>query len=789
MNRLFLIGIAYFFLVVPISTLAQDNSAATLRNSGWTITADPTVGEVLINQESLGTLMTHLTLNLSDEHGLHPLRGWTVKAASATRLVIHTSNPATAWQFDLEPNLLKISSTEDNSVITAELPALSDRIPARLLDPTGSPVNWDGTLEVHQGYGGSITHNRSSLPSKNPEIMYFALGQVASPIFHDLFDRKSDIAISFPEPTRMQRDLRNPDLLKLVLPLQGIAVLRLTPDYYKKTLGLPFYTPFDDSEFKTAPIVWSSWTSYYQDVREEDIVRNTDWLATRLQPYGFKYVELDDGYDRDAKGQHYWFENWDTQKFPHGPKWLTGYIKSKGFSPGLWVVPNAYAGAVKDHPDWYVHDKQGRIILDYATPTLDSTNPEVLAFVQKMFHSLDELGFEYYKFDGEHAFSLYAPVVDRTKLHDQTLDLLENYRHRLALIRGVLGPKRFIEGCPAGTPLNGIGYLNSYFNGEDLYGSWQGMYPLFSSINANAFFNHIAAYVMPGEGLELGLPMTVEEATRKRDAEVMAVAKSREDPLMGFGVTDAEARTLVSFVALSGVAYPIASIMPELPEARVHLLQVTMPTLPILPSDLFSRGTEAGWDTFRKVRLEDYIHNFPEILDLKVNSTAVDYDVVGLTNWHSTPAKRQIDLTDKLGLDPNASFVAFDFWNQKLLGVFQRNLSIQIEPHDTRVLLVHPLQQHPQLVGLSRHISGTYSLHELSWDASTNTLRGTSDCVPGDPYSIWIHVPNGFNTPEVSASSANQNISVQKQLDGSSLKLTFKGVSQPVRWEIRFAED
>ena len=35
-------------------------------------------------------------------------------------------------------------------------------------------------------------------------------------------------------------------------------------------------------------MVWSSWTSYYQDVTEQDMVRNTDWIANYLKPYGFQ---------------------------------------------------------------------------------------------------------------------------------------------------------------------------------------------------------------------------------------------------------------------------------------------------------------------------------------------------------------------------------------------------------------------------------------------------------------------------------------------------------------------
>ncbi len=734
-------------------------------------------------------VLEHLEINVSDEQGIHALRGWLAKKSSSTRLLIQASNPTTGWQFEVEPNLLKISSTADGAVLTADLPASQDRILARLLDPQGTPVNWDGTTEVQGNYGGSITRNRSMLPVDNPECMYFRLGQVSSPVLHALFDRTSDIAISLPARSRMQRDPQDLDVLKLVLPIEGNAVVRLTPDYYTKALGLPFYKRFDDSVFKTAPLVWSSWTSYYQDVGEDDMVRNTDWLATHLLPYGFQYVELDDGYDRGEHGEHYWFENWNAQKFPHGAKWLTDYIKSKGLHPGVWLVPNAYAGAVEKHPDWYVRDKNGKIVLDYATPALDSSNPAVLDFVQNMFRKLDDLGFEYYKFDGEHAFPLYAPPVDRSKLHDKNADLIENYRHRLELIRGVIGPKRFVEVCPAGTPLNGIGYINSYFNGDDMYSSWQGMYPLFSAINANAFFNHIAAYVMPGEGLELGLPMTVEEAGRKRGSAVLEIAKIREDPVVGFGVTEAEARTLVSYVALTGVAYPLASVMTELPEQRVRLLQATMPTLPIFPMDLFSRGTEAGWQTFRSTQPDIYIHNYPEILDLKVNSVAGIYDVVGLTNWRSTSTRRVIDPTLKLGLDSEASYVVFDFWNQKLLGIMKHRLSMEIDPHDTRVLLIHPLQQHPQLVGLSRHISGTYSLQELTWDSSKNTLSGTSDSVPGDPYAFWVYVPEGVRLLHAKAISANQELALAKELDGTSLKISFTGVAEPVHWELKFAKN
>ena len=304
--------------------------------------------------------------------------------------------------------------------------------------------------------------------------------------------------------------------------MPGNALIRLVPDYYTKTLGAPFYVPYDDSYFRQPPMVWDSWDSCYEDVREEDIVREADWIAANLKAYGLEYVRLDDGYDRGKSGEHYWIEKWNQEKFPHGPQWLTDYIKAKGLHPGIWIVPNAYAGAAEEHPDWYLRYKDGKIVRDYDTPAVDSTNPEVLSFLKKLFTTLDDWGFEYYMFDGEHALPKYVPGVDLDRLYDKSIDPLVAYRNRLKLIRETIGPKRFVEGCPAGTPLNGIGYFNAYFTGQDVYPSWQGMYPMFSSINANAFLNHIVVYVMPGEGIDVEPPMTVEEARQKRYPSVVA---------------------------------------------------------------------------------------------------------------------------------------------------------------------------------------------------------------------------------------------------------------------------
>ena len=786
MNRRLLASGAWLLIGAAV-LWAQANALVSVSAGGWTVAADAGAGTLSVTNETLGTVIEQIRLQVRDANGVRPVGSWTAERKSGNQLVLKSSQPVAGWVFELRPNDLKVATTLGGAVITARVPASGDRIPARLLDPQGAPVDWVGTDEVAGGYGGSETRNPSFLPRKNADCMYFQMGQISSPNFTALFDRKTDSAISFPDDARLQRNQGDQEVLDLTMPVSGNAAVRVIPNYFTATLRVPYYVRFDDSYFKTAPMVWSSWTSYYEAVTETDIVRNADWLAANLKPYGFEYVQLDDGYDRGKEGEHYWIENWDKRAFPHGPQWLTNYIKSKGLRAGLWLVPNAYAGAVATHPDWYLHYKNGNLVLDYRTSSLDSTNPEVLDHLRHLFRTLDDWGFDYYKFDGEQALPKYIPNVDRDRLKDKTEDPLVNYRERLKVIRDTIGPNRFIEGCPAGTPLNGIGYFNSYFTGHDLYNNWQGMFPLFSSINANAFLNHMTVYVMPGEGLELGAPMTVEEAMKKRPPVVVETARTRESPMTGFGTTLAEARTLVSYVSLTGVAYPLASVMPELPEERVRLLKATMPTMPILPVDLFSRGTDAQWDTFKHTQPDIYVHNYPEILDVKLNSAAGVYDVVGLTNWRSGTVEKDLDLVDKIGLERDRTYVVFDFWNQKLLGVYKNHLQASVDSHDTRVLFIRPLSDKPQLVGISRHISGTFSIERMSWDEAAQTLRGASQTVAGDPYTLWFYVPNGVEASRAKASVQGRALPVEQEREGNSLMLRFDGQQSQVDWEVAFS--
>jgi hypothetical protein len=120
--------------------------------------------------------------------------------------------------------------------------------------------------------------------------------------------------------------------------------------------------------------------------------------------------------------------------------------------------------------------------------------------------------------------------------------------------------------------------------------------------------------------------------------------------------------------------------------------------------------------------------------------------------------------------------------------VFADEIAIDIGPHDTRVLAIHPLLARPQLIGNSRHLTGAYSILDQEWDGSTNKLSGTSEPMPNEPYSLWFYLPKGFAVKHLSVIAEGKSEIPEKHLlTGNALAVTFQGQQRPVRWEVSFA--
>jgi hypothetical protein len=118
--------------------------------------------------------------------------------------------------------------------------------------------------------------------------------------------------------------------------------------------------------------------------------------------------------------------------------------------------------------------------------------------------------------------------------------------------------------------------------------------------------------------------------------------------------------------------------------------------------------------------------------------------------------------------------------------VFRNKIDVTVEPHDTRVLLIGRVTGHPQLVGISRHITGAFSLESYRWDAASRRFSGVSDAIAGERYALTVYVPGGDRLLRAEASSGGKAVAVTFAQTGNALTLSFPGQSDKVEWNVWF---
>lgn len=103
----------------------------------------------------------------------------------------------------------------------------------------------------------------------------------------------------------------------------------------------------------TPPMGWNSWDSYGLSVTADEFKTNVDWLHQHLQPYGWQYVVVDEGWYLDhpgAKGAEQGFNvspdgryipaqgRFPSEKAGAGLKSLADYAHSLGLKFGIHII-------------------------------------------------------------------------------------------------------------------------------------------------------------------------------------------------------------------------------------------------------------------------------------------------------------------------------------------------------------------------------------------------------------------------------------------------------------------
>jgi hypothetical protein len=112
---------------------------------------------------------------------------------------------------------------------------------------------------------------------------------------------------------------------------------------------------------------------------------------------------------------------------------------------------------------------------------------------------------------------------------------------------------------------------------------------------------------------------------------------------------------------------------------------------------------------------------------------------------------------EELGLDPARKYLVFEFWERRYHGsdvTGSITPGVLPRPFNSQVFVIRERQDHPQVIATGRHITGGGpDLLDVSWSSDASrlspggaggVLAGRSLVVGGDPYELFLTVPEGW---------------------------------------------
>ena len=445
--------------------------------------------------------------------------------------------------------------------------------------------------------------------------------------------------------------------------------------------------------------------SVFGSVSEAEVVLNAEFAAKHLKPFGFDFIQVDDGFYRA-------FGDWEgNAKFPHGMKWLADKIRSLGLRPGIWLAPYAIAAGTpihREHPEWLIHHADGRLKqigpglvegtkeAEQQNPklyALDITHPDAAEWLRQLFHKVaNDWGYEFVKID-----FVEWTLLAADRYYDPTYTKAAIYRSGVEIMREAIGPQCHLLDCGPGNV--SVGLIDSMrIELDQPPVTWQ------------QYYLH---------------PASSGPAAAKRYYFHQRTWVNDDDHVFLSNLTPVQAQAAATIVSLSGGNMIAGDRLPDLDPVRLDILMRAFPSLGTAarPIDLFESDK-------------------PEVFALNVRRPFGEWLVLGVFNGDPEhPKDKQIPL-GRLGLDPSREWIGFDFWNQRLIGQLPGALSLHLEPSSVVLLAIHEKRNAPFVISTDRHISqGGVELEDVRWDPDTQIFQGSCTGGLGTAYNLFVYIP------------------------------------------------
>jgi hypothetical protein len=478
----------------------------------------------------------------------------------------------------------------------------------------------------------------------------------------------------------------------------GRCLILLAPDPF---IGLEEYAALCGRlhHVQLKPILhgWCSWFYTRIQATEEEQLRNAAFIAQHLKPYGMQWVQIDDGYQRA-------FGDWEANElYPHGMAWLATEIRRLGLQPGIWLAPygvSENASLVQTHPEWLAHDAEGNLQTTASTRgvryILDITHPGARQWLRELIHTIvDVWGYDFVKID-----FVEWTLLAIERYYDPTVSRAQAYRLGLDTMRAAMGPQRYLLDCGPGQVT--VGLIDSLRIEQDLPRPTWEHYVKHSSSTAPA----------------VAKSYYFHRRTWMNDADHVCLAL----------LTLPQAQSVASLIALSGGTVISGDRLYDLDAARLTILTKVLPAYgeAARPLDLFEQDR-------------------PELFALPIRTDFSSWWLVGYFNWDEEAEVTRDFAVSRLGLESTASYLVYDFWEQRLLPISDGTVRLRFAPASVCLLAIREQHDTPQVVGTDRHYTqGAVELAQVQWDSAQRTLSGLGLGAPGMHWTLAISVPESL---------------------------------------------
>ncbi len=552
-------------------------------------------------------------------------------------------------------------------------------------------------------------------------VVRHTVGPVANRLNRAVYDRHLDWLLSVDQPARVAV-LPEPDAGAghdfLLSASGGEVSLRFRPRFYQRHRGLAEYRPWEYQPWRHSVAGWTSWYAFFDKVTEQEIRATADVMAETLRPFGYDYLQIDDGYQRLPIGlPSHWLGT--NEKFASGLADLRRYIDARGLEPGIWTnVAFADRDAALAHPDWFLRDPDGTpargnwvgYVMNGNAATLDT-------LVTPVYSALRRMGWRYFKLDALRHLRYEGYNSHAAWFTDRGLDREAVFRNVVARVREAIGRDVYLLACWGIRP-ELIGLVDGMRVGDDGFG-----YGSFAQYNS---FNNVVW---------------------RNDPDHIEI--HRDD-----GYKAATLTTLTGSVLM----------LTDKPEVyrtdRVEAARRTAPVLFTRPGQLYD--VDPSRSSLLRLAGSEMSGSGPRPFDADQREIVSLYqlDIARAFGQWTVLGRSRDDVAAiplaELGLDPATDYVAFEFWTRRYLGTVRDTLRPgPIDPaFQVQVICLRPQQDHPQLLATSRHVTcGGPDLESMQWQ--DHTLSGTSRLVAGDPYDLYLTAPAGDDLIEATASGAS----------------------------------